>query len=280
MAQTVIGLFDDATSAQNAVQALLSNGFNRDHIDVSNIEANDSRSTTDNYYTGSSTSGGSGTGDSISNFFSSLFGGDDTSSRSYTEVARNSNAIVTVHAPSEDLAHNAAQILDNSGAIDVDERYSQQYGSTQTGANNLTSQQTAQQRTRADGDVSIPVVEENLQLGKREVETGGVRLRSRIFERPVEESVRLREERVFVNRQPVDRDATEADFQTFKEGEIELTERAEVPIVNKEARVVEEISVGKEVGERTETVQDTVRKTDVEVEEIDSTDTRRRAANS
>lgn len=278
MAQTVIGLFDDATSAQNAVQALLSNGFNRDHIDVSNIAANENRSTTDSYYTGSNTSTGSDTGDSISNFFSSLFGGDDTSSRSYSEVARNSNAIVTVHAPSADLAHSAAQILDNHGAIDVDERYSQQYGSntTQTTANTLTSQQTA----RADGDVSIPVVEEDLQVGKREVETGGVRLRSRIFERPVEESVRLREERVFVNRQPVDRAATEADFQTFKEGEIELTERAEVPVVNKEARVVEEISVGKEVEEHTETVRDTVRKTDVEVEEIDSTDARRRAANS
>lgn len=273
MAQTVVGLFDDTNSAQEAVQALLDNGFNRDQIDVSNMGAgNENTSTTDSYYTGSQTSGGSDTGDSISNFFSSLFGGDDTSSRSYSDVARNSNAIVTVHATSANMAQTAMRTLDNYGAVDVDERFNQ----SGTGENRNFTGQT----TRADGDVSIPVVEENLQVGKQEVERGGVRLRSRVFEKPVEENLRLREERVFVNRQPVDRQATEADFQTFKEGEIELTERAEVPVVNKEARVVEEISVGKEVGERTETVQDTVRKTDVEVEEIDTNKTRRRAANS
>ena len=109
-------------------------------------------------------------------------------------------------------------------------------------------------------------------MGKREVARGGVRVRSRIIERPVEESVRLREERVRVMRTPVNRPATAADLNAFQEGEITLTERAEVPGVSKTANVVEEISVGKEVTEREEVIRDTVRRTDVAVEQLGSTD--------
>ncbi|HEY0743268.1 MAG TPA: YsnF/AvaK domain-containing protein, partial [Chryseosolibacter sp.] len=119
---------------------------------------------------------------------------------------------------------------------------------------------------------SIPVIEEDLQVGKREVESGGVRLRSRIVERPVERSLRLREEHVTVDRTPTNRPATESDFNTFREGEIEVRERSEVPIVNKEARVVEEVNLRKDVREREETVRDTVRKTEVDVDNLTSSD--------
>jgi stress response protein YsnF len=56
----------------------------------------------------------------------------------------------------------------------------------------------------------------------------------------------------------------------FKEGDIEIRERAEEAIVGKQARVVEEIEVGKQVTEREETVRDTVRRTDVDVQETDT----------
>lgn len=271
MAQTVIGLFDNSTEAKAAVQALLNNGFNQGDVDLSARNTSQTTSTTDSYYTGSSQKSGEGIGDSISNFFSSLFD-DGTEANNYSEVARQSNAIVTVHASTKELALSAANILDQHGAVDVDER-SAQYRNTSGTANNLTGTE------RAQGDVSIPVIEEQLQVGKREVETGGVRLRSRVIERPVEETLRLREEHVFVDRRSVDRAATDADFNSVREGQIELTEHSEVAVVGKEARVVEEVSIGKEVTERTETVRDTVRKTDVEVEEIDNLD-KNRAANS
>lgn len=82
--------------------------------------------------------------------------------------------------------------------------------------------------------------------------------------------MRLREERVTLDRHPVNREVTDADLQKLMEGEIELIERAEVPVVNKEAHVVEEVTVGKQVEEREETVRDTVRRTDVDVEETDT----------
>ena len=116
--------------------------------------------------------------------------------------------------------------------------------------------------------------EERLDVSKRDVERGGARIRSRIIERPVEETIRLREEHVVVNRRPVDREFTDADLQNFQPGEMEITEHAEVPVVGKQARVVEEIEVGKNVTEREETIRDTVRSTDVNVEEFDAdTDT-------
>jgi uncharacterized protein (TIGR02271 family) len=110
-------------------------------------------------------------------------------------------------------------------------------------------------------------MEERLRVGKREVAGGAVRVRSYVVERPVEEQVRLHEERVAVERRPVDRAATDADLAAFQERTIEARATSEEAVVGKEARVVEEIGVRKEATERTETVRDTVRSTKVEVED-------------
>jgi stress response protein YsnF len=98
-----------------------------------------------------------------------------------------------------------------------------------------------------------------------------VRVKTYVTEKPVQEQVTLREERVNVERRPVDRPAGEADFQNFREGTIEVTETAEKPVVAKEARVVEEVLLNKDVQQRTETVQDTVRRKDVEVHDLGTT---------
>jgi uncharacterized protein (TIGR02271 family) len=119
---------------------------------------------------------------------------------------------------------------------------------------------------RGEADVSIPVVEETLQVGTREVERGGVRVYSHVTEQPVEQQVHLRDERVTVERRPVDRPASERDLAAFEEGTIEVTETHEEPVVRKQARVVEEVVIGKDVEEHTETVRDTVRRTEVDVE--------------
>ena len=250
MAQTVIGMFDNATEAQQAVQELLDKGFTQSNIDISNQNtAGTASSTTDTSREDDN--------DGIGGFFKSLFSDDDDYADRYSHVARRSGSIVTVHVQSSDEAERAADILDDNGAVDVNERASQYGYSGRTGIADTNT---------AGG--TIPIIEENLQVGKREVETGGARLRSTIVERPVEETLRLRQERVFVNRNPVNRPATEADLASFREGEIEVTEHGEVPVVSKEARVVEEVSLGKEVEEREETIQGTVRSTEVDVENL------------
>lgn len=120
-------------------------------------------------------------------------------------------------------------------------------------------------RKKAAENETIPVIKEDLEIGKREEERGGLRLRSRIVENPVEETVNLREENVTVERTPVNRAASEADL---REDEIEVRESSEVPVVNKEARVVEEVSLNKEVTEREETIRDTVRETEVDIDKL------------
>jgi len=59
----------------------------------------------------------------------------------------------------------------------------------------------------------------------------------------------------------------------FEEGVIQVTEKSEVPVVTKEPRVVEEVSINKEVRERDEKIKDSVRQTEVEVERLDKTRT-------
>jgi uncharacterized protein (TIGR02271 family) len=293
MAQTVIGIFDNESEARRAVDNLVERGFTRNSIDIADRSSSDyaTRKHEDD--------------DSISGFFRSLFGSDNDDSRKYSTVASRS-CVVTVHAQSSDEAERAAEILDEYGAVDVDERASQ-FGTTTSNFADTTTTGAAYTADRFDNDTnrfdadrfrdrdvvdtdrtdidrtnldrrdivdsetSLPIIEEQVNIGKRVVETGGVRLRSRIIEKPVEESLRLREEHVRVERHPVNRPASEADINAFREGTIEMTERSEVPVVNKEARVVEEVSLNKDVEEREETVRDTVRRTDVEVENLNRT---------
>ncbi|HWJ94873.1 MAG TPA: YsnF/AvaK domain-containing protein, partial [Telluria sp.] len=142
-------------------------------------------------------------------------------------------------------------------------------GSSLTGSS-LTGSQQRDTAVSRDTDMSraIPVVEEELKIGKREVQRGGVRIFSRLVETPVNESIGLREEHVNVERRPVDQPISPTDATAFKEQSIEMRETAEEAIVQKSARVVEEVRVGKEVSERTEQISDTVRHTEVEVEQL------------
>ncbi|MDO1451270.1 YsnF/AvaK domain-containing protein [Rhodocytophaga aerolata] len=259
MSQTVIGIFDNPTDAQKAVSQLVSKGFLQNNIDISAQSSQERAAAFQDKEQDD---------DSIGGFFKSLFGSDEQTSNKYASVAR-AHTLVTVHAQTKQEAQQAADVLDEYGALDIDERAAQ-YSSSGRAGSAVTS---------TEGAMAIPIIEEELQVGKRVVETGGVRLRSRIIERPVEEHLRLREERVYVERRPVNRPASDQDLAGFKEGMIEVSEHAEVPLVSKEARIVEEVKLSKEVKEREEVIKDTVRKTDVDVEQLKTDDLRDRPAN-
>jgi uncharacterized protein (TIGR02271 family) len=132
-----------------------------------------------------------------------------------------------------------------------------------TASRAATSQSTGLSGAREE---VIPVTEEQLKVGKREVSHGRVRVRSYVVETPVQEQVNLRHEHVTVERRATDRPVTGAD-NLFRERTIEVDEKAEEAVVAKEARVKEELLVKKDVGQRTETISDKVRHTEVEVED-------------
>ena len=122
---------------------------------------------------------------------------------------------------------------------------------------------------RDTGDEVIPVAEEQLHVGKREVSRGRVRIHSRVVERPVQEQVTLRDETIEVERRPVSGDMRSGTLSSdpFQERTIEVEEHDEEAVVSKEARVKEELVVRKDTEQRTETISDTVRKTEVDIED-------------
>ncbi len=121
------------------------------------------------------------------------------------------------------------------------------------------------------GETVVPIVEEQLEVGKRAVDRGGVRVIRRVVEMPAEQSINLREEHVVIQRHPADRAATQADLDGQADRTIELTETAEEAVISKQAHVVEELVIGKQVTEHVEHVHDTVRRTEVEVESLPAT---------
>ncbi len=137
------------------------------------------------------------------------------------------------------------------------------------GGTAVTSQSMQRDLSQSSDSTShaIPVVQEELKVGKREVQRGGMRVFSRVVETPVDQTIGLREEHVNVERRPVDQPISSADA-AFKEQSIELRETAEEAVVQKSARVVEEVLVGKEVSQRQEQIHDTVRHTEVQVENL------------
>jgi uncharacterized protein (TIGR02271 family) len=203
----------------------------------------------------------------------SALGVPEAEAQAYADAVRRGGALVLVDT-ADDRADRAVAIMERSPAGERE---------TRTGADAAREHgrsSTAGERGRSGtreveaGDVTIPVVEEELQVGTRQVRRGGVRLYTRVTERPVEETVRLRDEEVHVERRPVDRPATEADVAAAKDATVEVTETDEEAVARKQARVVEEVVINKDVAERTETVRDTVRRTEVEVEPVGAEATR------
>ena len=118
------------------------------------------------------------------------------------------------------------------------------------------------------GETVIPIIEEQLTVGKRKVERGGVRVFSRLVSTPVEEQVVLREEHATVEHHAANRPISSAELDALQNKSIEVREMGEEAVVGKTARVVEEVRVGKESTDRNQQIKDTVRKTQVEVDRV------------
>ena len=252
MAKTVVGLFNSTEEAENVKKALISEDFPGSHITVvANNTGATEESTTDH------------TGGKVSHFFSHLFGGDDDAHEHYAEGVNGGGALLAATVEDAD-ADEVAAMLKQHGARDIDgnKRAADAGTPVYGGASDKTD--VVREGT------TIPVIEENLVVGKRDVDLGGVRVYSHIVETPVATDVTLHDEMINVERRFVDRPATAADFAAGSGKTIELNATGEEAVVGKTARVVEEVVVGKEGSQHTETISDSVRRTEVEVEELDA----------
>jgi len=260
--RTVSAFFDDRSRAEEAVEDLVRAGFARTSITL--VE-------------GAATGTTTNTGHEHEGFWASLkdFFMPDEDRYTYAEGLRRGGYLVT--ATTSDADYDLAlDILDREGTVDLAERESAwrsegwtgYRGSSAIDRGTTATTGYAERAERLDTgrDEVIPVAEEELRVGKRDVSHGRVRVRSYVVETPVNEAVNLREESVTVERRPVDRPLT-TDDALFQDRTIEVEEHAEEAVVAKEARVREELVIRKDVGERTETISDTVRRTEVEIDD-------------
>jgi len=260
MTGKIVGFYDSRNTAEKVENDLVNAGFSRSDVHVF-----------------SGTDGGSFWDD-----VKSFFGFADESDRElYGEAARRGSVAVSVDLSDTNSETRALQILERYKPIDLDRSAAEwrQQGwsghaaaattatASRASAAATTNRATAQTSGTAAGSTVIPVVEEELRVGKRQVRTGGIRVYSKVTEKPIEEQVQLRQEHVSVQRRPTDRPVTDAD-RAFSERTIEATETAEQAVVSKEARVVEEVTLNKNVEQTTQTVRDKVRRSDVAVEQI------------
>ena len=280
MATTIVGIFDDYTAAQAAVKALSGAGVKQCDMHIARNEPAGKGYTTYGGANAKDYETGTSIGTKIENFFGNLFSADaDPAVRQesdlYAESVRRGNVAVAIKVEDK-MVDRAADILNENGAVDVERRAAQYraagYKNYDAKAPLYTAEQSQTEfKSYAEqGEIALSVIEEQLNIGTRVVQRGGVRVHTTVTSRPVEEQVTLREENVTVNRRPVNREVSDADMANFKDGDFTVTTQAEEAVVGKESRVVEEVVIGKKTTEREETIRDTVRRTNVEVDEINT----------
>jgi uncharacterized protein (TIGR02271 family) len=257
---TLSAFFDSRSDAEGAIERLKAAVI--PSADIRLVPGNDGASISDD---GDSR----GFWEILEDFF---FPHDDRAA--YAEGLRRGGYLVSVSNLSTSFYGTAHNILDDEGSIDIDERAGQwrsegwdSGNATAASSGALGQATTARADTLATGqDETIQVVEENLRVGKRDVNNGSVRVRAYTVKQPVREDVTLGEENVSIERRTVDRPLSDVD-RAFQDRTITAEEHHEEAVVAKDARVVEEIGMRKTASDRTETIADSVRKTEVEVED-------------
>lgn len=262
MTRTITAFFDDRADAMDAAERLEQAGIARSAIRIL-PEHDYSRTSADAYDINRDEKG----------FWESLGDLFFPSQDRYTYAEAMNRGTVMVTATVDDgMTEVAEDILDDHGTVDIGERESAWRSEGWSGWEGYSgagaSSGATDRFTSANDSEVIPLAEEELQVGKRDVNRGKVKVRTYVVETPVAEDVSLREESVHVDRRPADRALRAGEAgDLFQERTIEVEERGEEAVVNKTARVREEVAIGKTVEERTETVRDKVRRTEVEVED-------------
>jgi len=189
----------------------------------------------------------------------------------YGRAVETGGVVLTLRVPESDVPR-AMGILNAHQAVDVQERAVKQglIPAAVTTAATMRPPTPAPITTPIAKEQVIRLAEEQLDVGKRLVEEGTTRIRRFVTVKPVEAQITLHEEHAQVVRRAVTDPKFIKDID-WSDQTIEVTETAEEPVVSKSARVAEEVVISKEGSDRVQTVKDTVRRQQVEVERV-STD--------
>jgi uncharacterized protein (TIGR02271 family) len=244
--EKVVAVYDTEANANAALKSLASAGYRTSDISVIRSEGEATKAGL--YEPG---------------VWQRLFGRDlehheaTVLSRSFKE----GSVIVSVRVP-ESEATKVESLLDSHKPVDVLDR-AKAYGLA--GATAAVPQTPAP--VKQAGEEMLRVAEEQINVGKRMFESGHTRVRRYMVEKPVEANITLHEEHAEVIRRAVTDPAYVKDID-WSDKTIDVTETAEEAVVNKTARITEEVLIRKQGSDRTQTVHDTVRRQQVDVEQV------------
>jgi uncharacterized protein (TIGR02271 family) len=268
--ETIVAVYDNTAHAEAAVRALRAGGFAGADISVINSErlAPGGRA--------------AGAGVKQAGLWHRLFGGDvyEHEAAVYGQAVERGGAIVSARVLDREVAQ-AVAILDLHRPIDVHDRavttglapaaHVEAVADKIADVPIATTQKVAvPAKLAAANDEVLRLAEEQLQVGKRMIEDGRTRVRRYVTERDVSADVTLHEEHAEVLRRAVNEPTFVKDID-WADKEIEVVETTEHALVNKTARIVEEVSLKKIGTDHVETVHDKLRRQQVDIERVDAT---------
>jgi uncharacterized protein (TIGR02271 family) len=267
--ETLVAVYDTPARADAAVNALRAAGFAESDISVfDNARLRDGKPF---FAPGAKKPG----------LWQRLFGPDvhEHEASVYGETVQEGGALISVRLPPNEVAH-ARAVLDIHRPVDVHDR------AVTTGVAPAPHVQAVQRKLEALPLAALQQVavspklaaaqpevlrlaEEQLEIGKQMIETGRTRVRRFVTERDVAHDITLHHEHAEVLRKAIS-DPNYVGEIDWADGTIEVIETAEHAVVNKTARVVEEVSLRKFGSDHIETIRDKLRRHEVAFERIGS----------
>jgi len=268
--ETLVAAFDTKDHATAAVNALKAGGFHSDDIDIvdnSALAAGKGAAATDPKQAG---------------IWQRLFGDDVNKYEAnvYSDTIKGGGSVVAVRVPPNQVAQ-ASGILDLHHPISVPDRAITGGFAPAAHVESAAKTIAAEPLAAAQAVAVTPklaqvhsdtlrLAEEQLQVGKKLVETGRTRVRRFTTEREVDQDVTLHEEHAEVVRNALSQPAELADID-WADAELEVVETKEQALVNKTARLVEEVSLRKKGDDHVETIHEKLRRQQAEIEQVDAT---------
>lgn len=202
-----------------------------------------------------------------------LFGRDIQSHEAsvYGRAVEGGGCVLTVRVPENDVA-KATNILKSHQSVDLRERAMEQGFLSRESMPTATTATTTRPATMAAGrsigdEEVMRLAEEQLDVGKRQVQEGTTRVRRFVVETPVEAQVTLHEEHAQIIRRAITDSSFISDVD-WADKTIEVRETAEEPVINKSVHIAEEVVIRKEASDNVRTVKDKVRRQQVDVERV------------
>lgn len=245
--EKIVAFYDREGKAREAASALQRSGFVSNDINVLNGDSFSEKDARD------------GT------VWQRLFGRSvsDQESALCRRTIDSGGAVLTLRTPDTEV-DRAMKILNVHGPMNLHDRSA----STTAQASTSTSVSMPTDTSRIEsGEEVIRLAEEQVEVGKRQVTTGKSRVRRFVTEKPVQQQVTLHEEHCEVARREVTDPKLAKDID-WKDRVIEVVETSEQPVVTKTARIAEEVVIRRRGSDHVETIRDTVRRQQLDVERV------------